>query len=164
MVLDMETAPSPANIVPPSIPKSPKTVSLTLFIGLVIVFLILGLVGGFVGSSLVAKAPGAGGGTTKYSKNAVFDESYRYVTGKVSAKDGDKLTIEKDGSRLTITFANPDNSFVKEATQAAAGIRPVGIAEVPVGAAVRGGVLLSPEFIAGDTSGKVTGVGFTFKD
>lgn len=128
-----------------------------------VIFLILGLVGGLLIGKIHVKIKTGGIATpVKSVNNAVFTTpiSYiAYVEGTLIAKDKGKITLEKDGSKLSVSVSEAAPAFFQEGATSSK-VTQKTIADVQIGAYLKGSVSPTPEFVAGNVNGEVKGSSF----
>lgn len=128
-----------------------------------IIFLILGLVAGFLIFKNPAKIKTVGKAIpVKSVDNAVFTTPISfiaYVEGTLVAKDRDQITLEKDGSRLNVSIGESAPALIQEGASAANVVQKT-IADVQIGQYLKGAVSPTPEYVAGNENGKIIGSSF----
>lgn len=128
-----------------------------------IIFLLLGLlVGLLIGKSPVKIKTGGKATPLKSVDNAVFTTpiSYiAYVEGTLVAKDKDKITLEKDGSKLIVSIGETAPALVQEGASASNVVKKT-MADVQIGAYLKGAVSPTPEYVTGNENGQVIGSSF----
>lgn len=128
-----------------------------------IIFLLLGLLLGLLIGKSPLKIKTAGKAIPiKSVDNAVFTTPISfiaYVEGTLVAKDKDQITLEKNGSRLSVSISETAPALIQEGASAS-NVSQKTIADVQIGQYLKGSVSPTPEYVAGDESGKVIGSSF----
>lgn len=145
--------------------KSDKNFLLPLSgLRVILAFLILGLAIGFYVGKLTVKSNTRGAQVVSENsvKNPVLISPISYVAlaeGTLVKKEKGKITLEKDGSRLSISVADSAPVIFQDGTTST-NMSQKPISDVEIGTYLKGSVSPSKEFVEGDANGGIAGTSF----